>query len=622
MPHDTTRLWRPRVARAWSLLAALLLWPLLAWSWAYSALAETRLALVIGNSAYTTSPLANPKNDAEAIARALTAVGFSVTKLVDADQKSMRRAVIEFGRRLRATDAAGLFYYAGHGVQVDGENFLVPVGADITAEPEVAVEGLNLAEVMRTMERASGRVNIVVLDACRNNPFPSMERSGGGGLAPVNAPAGTLIAFATAPGHVATDGVGANSPYSGALAQAIEAPGVPLEEVFRRVRRQVLAATHNRQTPWEHSSLTVEFFFRPKLAEPEGSARPAQTTGLPDRQLEELAAWEKVKASDDPALLQSHIERFPRGLFTELAQHRIDQLKARDKAGPTVAGWFGGTFGVARGDPEAERLLEEGLRFEAKATPEAYAQAFQRYKAAAERGWPAAMHQVARAYDKGRGIERSIVEAAAWYQRAAALDHAPAMAALGTFYEFAEGVPIDLAEAVRLYKLAAEAGEPNAMTSLAYLYQQGKGVARDGEEARRLYMAAAEKGNERAMYNLALMQIRGEGGARNFDLAVVLLNSAIEKGHAGARRELAFLYDEGRGVKRDPQAAARHLLAAFRAGHRDARTDLLLRPEAWSAKTRREIQRQLAVSGHYAGRMTGLIDPQTRRALEAYGRGA
>ncbi len=583
------------------------------------AQSEQRLALVIGNSAYPKGALANPKNDAELIAKALRSVGFTVTRLVDADQKTMRKAVIEFGRKLRASEAVGLFYYAGHGVQVDGENFLVPVGADITAEQEVAVEGLNLGEVLKTMERSSSRVNIVILDACRNNPFDSMSRSGGGGLATVNAPAGTLIAFATAPGQVATDGDSANSPYSAALAQVLQVPGISLDEVFRRTRRQVLAATNGRQTPWENTSLTVEFFFRQKAAEPESSTRPAEIGGLPERQVEEIRAWEKIKESRDPQLLRRHLEAYPGGLFTELAQLRIDLFTKRDKDGNTVAGWLGGLMGTTQGDPEAERLFEEGLKLESKATAEAIAEAFKRYEAAAQRGLPAAMHQLARAYDKGRGVGRSLVEAARWYHKAADLGHAPAMAALGTLYEFAEGVPVDLAEALRLYRLSAEAGDSQGMASLGYLYQQGKGVARDPTEARRWYASAAERGNARAMYNLALMHTRGDGGPRDFEAAVKLLNAAIEKGHVGAHRELAYLYDEGNGVKRDSATAARHLLFAYKSGHRDARMDLLTRPEAWSAATRREIQKQLQVAGTYKGRISGFFDAPTRRAIEAFG---
>ena len=588
------------------------------------ARAENRQALVIGNSGYAVGMLVNPQHDAEAIAKALKAVGFTVTKLIDANQKDMRRAVVEFGRRLRSSDSVGLLYYAGHGVQVGGENFLIPIGADIKDEAEVAVEALNLNEILRTMARAESQTNIVILDACRNNPFENITRSSGGaltgGLAQVVAPAGTLIAFATAPGQVALDGEGRNSPYSAALAQAIPQPGLVLEEVFRRARRQVLAATGNKQTPWEHSSLTVEFYFRPKSAEPEASLRPAGISGVAEAQLQELRAWDQIKDQSDPQALRRHIEAYPGGLFADVVRYRLERRSAsapKDNGG-AVAGWIGSIFGASEPDPEAETLLAEAVKLEMRGTPETDKEAFRLYLAAASRGLPPAMHQVARAYDRGRGVDKNIVEAVRWYRKAADLGHAPAMASLGTLYEFGEGVTADLAEALRLYLLAAEAGESHGMTSLGYLYQQGKGVAKDGSEARVWYGKAALSGNPRAMYNLALMHVRGEGGERDFAAAVRLLNSAIAKGHVGALRELAFLFDEGRGVARDPKSAADNLLAAYKAGNKDARVDLLVRPEAWSVATRQEIQRRLIAAGVFAGRPTGYFDPKTRAAIESY----
>lgn len=591
------------------------------WALSAPAIAELRHALVIGNGGYRTAPLRNPRNDAEAVAKALTATGFVVTKLIDADQKAMRRAVVDLGRRLRGADSVGVLYYAGHGVQLAGENYLIPVGADIRNESEVAVEGLNLAEILKTMGAAQSRVNIVILDACRNNPFANGERSGGGGLAPVDAPAGTLIAFATAPGQIALDGEGANSPYSLALAKAIPVAGVGLEEVFRRTRREVLAVTGKRQTPWEHSSLTGEFFFKPKQAEPEASQRSVDLGGLADVQIAEIRAWERIRDSRDPAVLQTHVASFPNGIFADVAKLRLEQYKKQRENGDTVAGWLGSIFGASAGDAEGERMLEDALKLETKGTAESEREAFKLYEAAAERGVPAAMHQLARAFDRGRGTTRSLTDAASWYQKAADLGHAPSQASLGTMYEFGEGVAVDLVRALRLYTLAADAGDANGLTSLGYLYQQGKGVARDEAEARVWYGKAARVGSTRAMYNLALMLIRGQGGTRDFSEAVALLEQAIGKGHVGARRELAFLYDEGRGVTRDPKAAAENLLMAFKAGHRDARIDLLSRPEALSAATRREVQRKLVEKGLYSGRTTGYFDMRTRLAIERYARG-
>lgn len=583
------------------------------------AVAESRLALVIGNSAYATSALTNPKNDAELMARTLKLVGFDVVKLIDADQAAMKRAVLDFGRRLRASDAVGLFYYAGHGVQVDGENFLIPIGADIKDAEEVALAGVSLTELLKTMERASSRLNIAILDACRDNPFQSTTRSATRGLAPVRAPTGTLIAYATGPGEVAQDGSAANSPYSGALAAEIPAIGISLDEVFRRTRRKVLEVTGKKQTPWEHSSLTGEFFFRPKSAEPEASMRPGEGAyGMTHARLSEIREWEQIKESSDIAVLRAHTERYPEGVFRELAALKISRLENP----PSPWSWVFSSDSRSARLAEAEPLYEQAVKLDSRASGDvALSEATALYGRAAELQLPAAMYQYARAHDHGRGVKKDLAEAARWYRLAADADHAGAMASLGTMYEFGEGVERDLAAALRLYRLAADAGDPHGMTSLGYLFATGKGVARDSAQARRWYANAAERGNARAMYNLALMAMRGEGGARDVPDAVRLLKVATDKGHAGAMRELAFLYDEGHGVEKNAQQAATWLLASYKAGNKDARLDVRLKSLAWSFATRREIQRQLTSQGLYAGRVHGIFDRPTRTALDRYASG-
>lgn len=577
------------------------------------ALAETRIALVIGNSAYVNAPpLPNPVRDADLMARTLRSVEFEVTLLLDANQDAMKRAILEFGRQLRGSDSVGLFYYAGHGVQVDGENFLIPIGADIKDTEEVAINSVNVTELLKTMERAASRLNIAVLDACRDNPFAVPSRSATRGLAPVTAPSGTLIAYATAPGQVALDGEDGHSPYTAALADAIPSPGVPLEEVFRKTRRKVLEATANKQTPWEHSSLTGEFFFRPKEATPEASARPIDTPAM-DTRIAELNDWDKIKTTNDADTLRRHLQRYPGGLFTELATWRLAKLEASTAPwGAIVTGTNPKTEGT-----DAEALYERGLKLESEQpTATSLTDAFDNYRKAADLGLPAAMFALGRAYDKGLGTGKDITTAAAWYRKAADHGHAAAMASLGTLYEYGEGVGVDLGEAVRLYKAAADKGDANGLTSLGYLYAEGKGVTRNTAEARRLYQQAAERGQTRAMFNLALLVKRGDGGKPDLVEAVRLLQLAAERRHPGAMRELAYLYDEGRGVARNPKRAAELVLAAFAAGDKQARTDVLERHETWSFTTRREIQRQLTVKGYYTGPTHGLIDARTRKALD------
>ncbi len=219
-----------------------------------------RVALVIGNSKYThAGALANPVNDARDMREAMQRMGFSVVFVEDASRNQMLQAIERFGNSLSPKTHA-LVFYAGHGMQVKGENYLLPVDANPKTESEVELESVNLARIMAKLETAA--VKIVVLDACRNDPFKRSFRSTGrGGLAGVDAPAGTLIAYATAPGQVADDGAGRNSPYSGALLKALQAPNLRVEDVFKRVRRDVAAVTRNQQIPWESSSLVGDFYF-------------------------------------------------------------------------------------------------------------------------------------------------------------------------------------------------------------------------------------------------------------------------------------------------------------------------------------------------------------------------
>jgi uncharacterized caspase-like protein len=227
--------------------------------------AGPRLALVIGNSKYGAAlgELANPANDAVTMTQALKSVGFQVETLTDADQKSIKRAIARFGERLRAAGpgSTGLFFYAGHGIQTRGTNYLIPVGAAIEAEADVDLESVAADTVLLQMEEAGTSTSIVILDACRNMPLMRSFRSGSRGLARMEAPNGSFVAYSTAPGSVAADGTGKNSPFVTALAQQISRKGQPIEVVFRDVRRTVLETTGGKQTPWDSSSLISPFYF-------------------------------------------------------------------------------------------------------------------------------------------------------------------------------------------------------------------------------------------------------------------------------------------------------------------------------------------------------------------------
>ena len=223
-----------------------------------------RVALVIGNAKYKFNPLNNPVNDATDMAASLRSVGFDVIEVKDATLKQMREATRRFADKLEVSDV-GLVYYSGHGIEVKGTNYLIPVNADIRREYEVVDQAFDASNLLRMMESLQGsvkkRVNILIVDACRNNDLPKSWRSTNNGLARMDAPAGSFISFATAPGQVASDGNGRNSPYTKHLLNALKQPNVPIEQVFKQVRRNVMDETGGEQVPWENSSLIGDFYF-------------------------------------------------------------------------------------------------------------------------------------------------------------------------------------------------------------------------------------------------------------------------------------------------------------------------------------------------------------------------
>ena len=293
---------------------------------------ERRIALVIGNGRYSgdTPPLANPPNDARLMTAALKTSGFEVIELIDGDRRTMKRAISDFGARLEEAgeNSVGLFYYAGHGVQVNGRNYLIPIGAEISREPDVDSEAVTAASILGQMEFARNRLNFVILDSCRNNPYSRGFRGAAtGGLARMNASRGTLVAYATGPGEVALDGTGENSPYTLALIKAMAVPGLAVEQMFKRVRQNVIENTNEQQVPWESSSLTGDFFFNP-VAKPAVLVNDTVEVRAPSESAE-IAFWNSIKDSDKKAAFEDYIRRFPAGLFATLARIRLDEIDSK-----------------------------------------------------------------------------------------------------------------------------------------------------------------------------------------------------------------------------------------------------------------------------------------------------
>jgi uncharacterized caspase-like protein len=266
------------------------------WMGMSQALAEHRMALVIGNSNYATvTALPNPANDARAMAKFLNSAGFQVLQAPDLSQTEMRRTIGDFASMVadKGPDTVALVFYAGHGLQVDGENYLVPVDAKITREADVPLQAMRLADLMNALAAVPSKTRIVILDACRNNPFSEINKTTGRGLAIVDAPTGSLVSYSTAPGTEAQDGDGLNSPYTSALLKIGQRSDLPVEQMLKLVRLAVNDATNRQQIPWESSSLTTDFAFFPSTAQTPANAGQPTPPANARKDTRSVEAWQK-----------------------------------------------------------------------------------------------------------------------------------------------------------------------------------------------------------------------------------------------------------------------------------------------------------------------------------------
>jgi hypothetical protein len=505
-----------------------------------AAHAEKRVALVIGNSAYQTVPkLPNPDSDARLMSDTLKSLGFFLvggSARLDLDKAGFDAALQEFRAQLVGADVA-LFYYAGHGVETHGLNYLVPVDAHPQDEADVFTQMVSTSDILDGLEKSGTWINLVLLDACRDNPFSGHGvRSKTGGLAQMPAPVGTLISFATQPRSVSIDGSDGHSPYTKALAEAMQKPGYGLFKTFNEVGLAVDKATGGQQLPWVSTSpITGNFYFAGKLEPPPAGPKQASLTSgdapaaaVPPQEL-------RFSPPDDP-LRQGLVVDCDRlaampydtGHTASLAGVDLDKINVKAATSacndamqryPDVARFVyqAGRVATARKDyPEAKRLYEQ----------------------AAATGYALAMNNIGLIHEGDEGFPRNYAEAFRWYGKAVALNEPAAMINLGWMYETGHGVAKDLAEAARLYGLAAKAGLPQGMNNLGLLYLSGNGVKRDYAEAQRLFEQAAATGLAEAMNNLGIIYKDGDGVPRNITTARQWYEKAAALGNPAARENL------------------------------------------------------------------------------------
>ena len=599
-----------------------------------AAAAEKRVALVIGNSSYEHVPqLANPSNDAADMASVLKSLGFEVIEGSDLKQSEMRETVRRFGEALQGADV-GLFFYAGHGMQVQGTNYLVPTDAKLAREGDLDFDAIRLDLVLAQMERET-KTSIVLLDACRDNPMAqTLARSMGTrsanigrGLARIESGVGTFIAFATQPGNVALDGQGRNSPFTAALVKHLPADATDLSGIMIAVRNEVLASTQGKQVPWEHSSLTGQFFFKPAAPTPAPTS-PLVNQGGNDFSIE-IAFWNSVKDSNDPQILKTYLDRYPSGIFAALAQVMIERLAKSPDANAaksaTLAAPSAASAGAAAASPDAKMItLRATLKTregDSSGRPYLGVQISQVSEDLAKtvgltgskgatvsqlvRGSPAELAGVQPgdvivkfdgiSVEDQRDLTKRIAEMPSgtdvsleiwrigngpgdflrWLRDRADAGDPSAIKSLAQAHTIAFTGIGDATEAVRAYRRAADIGDAAAMYRLGVAYANGQGVGKDATEAARWFRKGADAGDATAMTELGRAYLYGLGIFKDEAEGVRWYRKAVDLNEPYATNNLAYLYEAGiSGVAKDETEAVRLYRKSAELGNTDALINL------------------------------------------------
>jgi uncharacterized protein len=526
--------------------------------WDGCVYAQNRVALIVGNGSYqNVPPLPTTLNDAGDIAQSFERLGFATTKLTNASYDDFRRAIRKFNELTQKADIA-VIYFGGHGLEAGGENWLLPVDADLRTDLDIAQEAIGLNGLMQSVGRVAV-LGMVILDASRNNPFGArMQRTGqtrsvDRGLARVEPNQNVLVAYASKDGTTNEDRGGRNSPYAAALLKYLESPGLDINFMFRKVRDDVLSATNQRQQPFVYGSLPNKPIYLKERAislppvEVKNEVPPADET-----------VWSTIKDSTDKSLFLDFLNKFPSSVHAKEAGAKLKSLDTtlvvasretnpaskplsndtgnaiaecdRLAASPLDSGRPKNSAGVelskipvvaaGRACDEAMRRSPDVARFPFQAARVAiaradYPAARDLYEKASTLGSSLAMYSLGLLYAEGKTVPLDYSEARRWYTKAVALNSAFAMPELAALFESGLGGPKDPAEAFRLYRAAATAGDRVSMTKVGNFYEAGFGIRQDYAEAIRWYKKSADRGDAEAMRQLGKLYESGRGVAKN-----------------------------------------------------------------------------------------------------------
>jgi uncharacterized protein len=467
-----------------------------------TATATRRLALVIGNGAYqTVPPLLNPPNDAQDLADSLRHLGFDVIEQRDATRDALVKAVHDFSDRLPAADIA-LFFYAGHGLQLNGENYLIPVDAKIQNPADVRFNTINLTDVQQEME-GGNRTTIIILDACRDNPFADkLAQSGRSiatrGLVRMDATAaGSLIVYSTQPNNIALDGAGRNSPFTAALLNHVATPGLEVRQMISRVRADVLAATDKKQTPWDSSSLVGDVYLAGSAPDP-----APQTTTLPAPAVAPAAQPTPRDASASSAGSESECDKIAALHLPHTSPAAVQETEQPN--------WSRGVIACqmeVQSHPDQLRFVYELARSQDHVKD--YIEALRNYKTVTAGGFSEALVDLGAMYYLGHGVIQNYSIAFDYFSKAAAAGSPRGLANMAAMYADGRGVPKDDAKSLDYAEKSVAAGNPFGLKVIADHYFNGAGVPRDYQMAARYYQQAADLGDGQSIKFLANMYENG-----------------------------------------------------------------------------------------------------------------
>lgn len=550
-----------------------------------TAAAERRVALVVGNGAYLHAPaLKNPGNDAREMARTLKRLGFDVILVVDADRAGLKPALQKFALKLRGSDVA-LLFYAGHGLQVFSENYIVPINASIQIEFDIDLDAVPLKLILGEMAN-NAKTSFAFLDACRNNPFGSnlsrnmksgSQSIAAPGLATIGARPGSFIGFATEPGKVADDGDGSHSPFTGALLKHIVDARQDATGVMMGVRRDVVEKTGGKQVPWTQESLMHRFYFVDPDIKSENDL---------SKRSESLAS----RASGDGESVRGG-ERSPVHVCDRMAASPVDPNAVAEGVDIDLIdfAWAAPACAEAvRQHPDEPRFrfqLARVLR-----ASEQFDRAYLLAKSLVRTNYVPASNLLGVMTSNGEGVERDQRAAELLFRTAMNQGDKGAIINLARMMELGLGRVKNESEAARLYHRGAEQGLGRAARNLGILYRDGRGVNRSDEQAVRSFRKAIELGDISALDDLGSMFRDGRGVERNIEEALTLFRKGIAAGSSDAATSLGRLYELGEGIAKDESQAAKLYQDAVDRGNSRAMINLALMYETGRALDKDEAR--------------------------------